>query len=521
MEAALAYPQMMPYGIDMSLTFIEHPHQRAAQETLRKMIESHLQLYSLFGISKGNGPIYKQLATFLEGLIRSSILPPGERLPSERELAILLGLSRTTVAAAYGEVIAMGLARPHVGQGTFVAFPRHEETNLVPPPPPWAQPPLVLLDHLLTSSTFPPHHEPHLISFAAGMPAPEALPAEMDEIIHHIVTARPAGAFGSTPAAGLPELRKQLALWMMPYRLTSAETAEEVVVTTGAQQALDLIARFFLHPGDTVLVERPTALGALQLFKAYGAHVLDSDLTRLVLPPRQQKPRFFYVMPTWQNPSGRCLSYEERLALLHFSARYALPIVEDDPYGPIWFDAPPPPSLWELASSVPGAIVISLGTVSKILATGLRLGWLRSPQPYATAFAQLKQTSDLHTNTLAQWIVLEYLTSQRLEQHLMRIRPLYRKRCQQMQDAIERFLPTLDCQVPGGGFYLWCRLKGIKSLDLHAAALRHNVTFLPGPSCYVDEQENEWLRLSFAAHACEDTEEGIRRLARAVADLQA
>jgi 2-aminoadipate transaminase len=491
------------------------------QEILSNMIEPHLQLFHPFGISKGNGPVYKQLALFIEGLILSHILPPGERLPSERALAALLGLSRTTVTAAYEEVIAMGLTVTHVGKGTFVEPLQQDVTNLVPPPPPWAQPPPVLLDHLLTASTFPLSHEQRLISFAAGMPAPEALPEALDEIIHHIVTSDPAGAFGVTPAAGLPELRKQLALWMMPSTLIRAETREEVVVTTGAQQALDLVARFFLHPGDTVLVERPTALGALQLFKAYGAHVLDSDLVHLVLPPQQQKPRFFYVLPTWQNPSGRCLNYEERLALLRFSARYALPLVEDDPYGPIWFDAPPPPSLWKLASSVPGAIVISLGTVSKILATGLRLGWLRSPQPYATAFAQLKQTADLHTNTLAQWIVLEYLTTQRLEHHLTRIRPLYRERCQAMLKAIERYLPTLSCQVPGGGFYLWCTLKGIKSLDLYFVALQHGVTFLPGPSCYVDEKENEWLRLSFAAHAREDTEEGIRRLARAVANLQA
>ncbi len=484
------------------------------------MIEPHLQPFCPFGISKGGGPIYKQLATFLEGLIHSSILHPGERLPSERELAILLGLSRTTVSAAYGEVIALGLAVTHVGKGTFVEFAEYEVASVVPPPPPWAQPSLVLLDHVLATSTPPLHDEQRLISFAAGIPAPEAFPVDMDEIVRHIMATHPAAAFGSTPAAGLPELRDQLALWTMPYSIIRAETREEVVVTTGAQQALDLVTRFFLHPGDTVLVERPTALGALQLFKAYGAHVLDCDLTEPVLPSRQQKPRFFYVMPTWQNPSGRCLSHAERLALLHFSADYELPIIEDDPYGPIWFDAPPPPSLWELASSVPGAIVISLGTVSKILATGLRIGWLRSPQPYAAAFAQLKQTADLHTNTLAQWIVLEYLTTPRLDQHLARIRPLYRERRQTMLKAIERFLPELSCHAPGGGFYLWCTLKGIKSLDLYAAAQQHGVTFLPGPSCYIDDEENEWLRLSFAAHDLEDTDEGMRRLARAAADLQ-
>ena len=484
------------------------------------MSERNLQLFRPFQASKGKGSLYKQLAAFIEALLRSHLLQPGDRLPAERELATLLGLSRTTVTAAYGEIIALGLAATAVGRGTFVEIPEQSPSDVLPSLPPWAQPPPILLDQLLTFSTrslHSAHDQSHLISFAAGMPAPEALPEDLREVIQQLVQTDLSAVLGTTPAAGLPELRKQIAMWMTPFETIRAKTQEEVIVTAGAQQALDFVARLLVRPGDTVLLQQPTSIGALQVFQSYGARLLPFDLAHPGSVSLETLPKLLYLQPTWHNPTGQSLTLEERREVLTFSAHFGIPVVEDDPYGPLWFYQVPPPSLWSLAPSIPGSQVISIGTCSKILASGLRIGWIRSHNPYAHLFAQLKQTSDLHTNTLAQWVALEYFSSKRLEAHLVRLRSLYHQRCERLLALLRHRFPKLSCQPPSGGYYLWCRLPGIQSLGLLPFALQQGVAFLPGPSCYPVEGGTEWLRLSFASPALDSMEEGVHRLASAVA----
>jgi 2-aminoadipate transaminase len=462
-------------------------------------------------------PLYRQLGDALAGAIADGTLGEGERLPSERDLAVSLGVSRTTVVTAYRELEARGLVRGHVGRGTFVCAADE------PADAPFAWRGRVALgaqralDPSLRGilSAAPPG----AISFGAGVPAPELFPLELFRRVADDVLRRdPTTAFGIGPTEGQPGLRIALAARL-------GARPEQVLVVAGAQQGLDLIARCLLDPGDAVVIDRPGYLGAVQTFRSAGANLVGWDVERadpdeledLVL---RYHPKLLYTGPTFQNPTGRTLALDVRRELLRVAARYRLPIVEDDPYGELWFDRPPPPSLFSLDDR---GLVIYLGTASKTLGAGLRLGWLVAPPSIVEQLTLVKARGDLFTNGLTQLVLAEIVGARAYARHLAGLRTEHAARHAALAAALCRRLPAgaLSWRPAEGGLYIWCRLRGATDAGaLQQRAQAAGVTFATGEPFYADGLGRHELRLCFTGVGPAGIDEGARRLATAFAAVQ-
>jgi DNA-binding transcriptional MocR family regulator len=468
---------------------------------------------SLLGL-EGDGPLYRRLADALAGAVADGTLAEGERLPSERDLAASLGVSRTSVVAAYRELEARGLVRAHVGRGTFVCAAGE------PADAPFAWRGRVALG---ARRALDPQMRGILadagsstISFGAGTPAPELFPVDLFRRLADAALERdPRAAFGIGPTEGQPALRRAVAA-----RLKARP--EQVLVTAGAQQGLDLIARCLLDPGDAVLIDRPGYLGAIQTFRSAGAAPVGWDAERADPDELEDlivryRPKLLYTSPTFQNPTGRTLPLDVRRELLRVAARYRLPVVEDDPYGDLWFDRPPPPSLLSLDER---GVVIHLGTASKTLGAGLRLGWVVAPPAIVEQLALVKARGDLFTNGLAQLVLAEILGGRAYDDHLVALRAEHKIRHAALAAALRRHLPAgaLAWRPATGGLYVWCRLRGaLDAATLLERSQAAGVTFVPGEPFYGDGVGRHELRLCFSAVPPARIEEGARRLARAVA----
>jgi DNA-binding transcriptional MocR family regulator len=380
--------------------------------------------------------LYAQLAAALAAAVECSDLEVGARLPSERDLAESLGVSRTTVVGAYRELEARGLVRSHVGRGTFVC------AGIEPPEAPFAWRGKVaraaqrVLDPTLgTLVRWSANAD--LVSFAAGGPAPECFPLREFEAITARVLHSEAGAvLGHGPTEGQPRLRRALAA-----RLDVRP--EQVLVTTGSQQGLDLVARCLLDPGDTVIMDRPGYLGAIQVFRAAGAAVAGWDAGRADLDELEDlvlryRPKLLYTNPTFHNPTGRTLTVRARRGLLELAARYRLPVVEDEPYRELHFDAPAPPSLLHLDGH---HIVIHLGTLSKVFAPGLRIGWLVASEAIVDQLSLLKQRTDVYSPGISQLVAAECITRGLLDAHIRSLRVEHARRLEAMARALAPHQP--------------------------------------------------------------------------------
>ncbi|HEY0083431.1 MAG TPA: PLP-dependent aminotransferase family protein [Pyrinomonadaceae bacterium] len=456
--------------------------------------------------------LYAQLAGALEAAIEREELTAGTRLPSERVLAGQLKLSRTTVAGAYRELEARGLLRSHVGRGTFVCA-RAETADA---PFAWrgkvsafaqqsADPALRNL-HLDTMN-------PRLISFAAGIPAIECFPhAEYRRLIEQVLRESSDAVLGPGPTEGQAPLRKAIAA-------RAGTRAERVLILSGSQQGLDLVARCLLDAGDTVVLDRPGYVGAIQTFRAAGAKLVGWDTVRGDLDELEDlflryRPKLLYTNPTFQNPTGKVFSLRERRDLLRLAVRYRIPVVEDDPYRETYLDAaPPPPTLYELDEH---NIVIHHSTFSKVLAPGLRLGWLVASEYVVDQLALIKQRETLFTEGLSQLVVAELMRGGLFDEHLARLRREHARRRDRMSAALARHFPakTLSFARPKGGLYFWCRLgHGLKGRQLLQRAMTPGVAFANGEIFYADEAGAHELRLCFASQTGDRIEEGIKRLA--------
>lgn len=379
--------------------------------------------------------------------------------------------------------------------------------------------------------------KPGMISFAGGLPAPEVFPSERFEDACHKVLAQQASLalqYGATE--GYQPLRELIADNMARYGIKAK--VENVLMTSGSQQALDLIGKLFINTGDRVLVEAPTYLGALQAFNVYGAEYVsvpsdDNGLrTDLLEAPLRSGPKFMYVLPNFQNPAGTTLSEGRRHELVLLADRYGIPIVEDDPYGQLRYEGEHLPSLVVLDRENLGrdngysiGNVIYLSTFSKTLAPGLRLGWIVAPPEVIGKLAQLKQGADLHTSTFTQFVAYEVARDGFLDQHVKLIRRVYRERRDVMLKALEEFFPpSVTWTHPQGGLFLWVTLPtGLDMKAVFQSALEQNVAFVPGESFYANDGQDvascegcRHMRLNFSNAAPEQIREGIRRLAAAV-----
>lgn len=359
---------------------------------------------------------------------------------------------------------------------------------------------------------------PEVVNFAGGLPAPELFDAEGIAAAYRDVLAESAGrALQYATTEGEPALRAALAA---RYGARGLPTdADGVLVTTGSQQALSLLATALLEPGDVVLVEDPCYLAALQAFRFAGARVVavpgdehGVDPAALEELVARTRPKLFYTVPTFQNPTGRTLPAERRAAVASVAARRGLWIVEDDPYGELRFEGDRVPWI----ATYPGAEdrTALLGSFSKVMAPGMRLGWLRAPAGLRRACAVAKQAADLHTPTVNQLAAARYLADRDLDGHVARVATAYRERRDAMLDGLAAALPEGSTwNRPQGGMFLWARLpSSYDTTALLPRVVQHDVAYVPGAPFYAGEPDRSTLRLCFVTQAPGEIREGLRRL---------
>ena len=363
--------------------------------------------------------------------------------------------------------------------------------------------------------------KPGIISFAGGLPSPKTFPiAEFDAASHKVLSEDGQAALQYAASEGFPALREAVAA-MLPWNVDPAQ----VLITTGSQQGLDLVAKILIDGGSKILVETPTYLGALQAFTPMEPAVVSvaSDDEGVVvddLVAKAKDARFIYLLPNFQNPTGRSMSETRRAAVSAAAAQAGLPIIEDNPYGELWFDEEPPLPL--SARNPEGCIY--LGSFSKVLAPGLRLGFLVAPKHIYPKLLQAKQAVDLHTPSFTQRMVAEVLKGNFLDRHVPTIRALYKSQRDAMLVALEREMAGLDVQwnTPAGGMFLWARLpEGMSAVDLLPQAVEHGVAFVPGAAFYADHADARTLRLSFVTASVEQINIGVKALAEAIRSARA
>jgi DNA-binding transcriptional MocR family regulator len=368
--------------------------------------------------------------------------------------------------------------------------------------------------------------QPEVISLAGGLPAPELFPsAELAREAERLLREDGARALQYSTTEGYEPLRAWIAAHMT-CAWGAAVAADEILVTSGSQQGLDLTAKLFLDEGDLVLCESPTYLAALQSFQVFGPRCLGVptdddglDLAALERVLRRERPKFIYVIPNAQNPSGRTWSLERRRAFVELVTRHEIPVVEDAAYGDVIFDGAIPPALKAFDSA---GLVVTLGTFSKILCPGLRLGWVAASPSLREKYVILKQSTDLHTPTLTQMLAARWLQSADFGANLARIRALYRERRDVMVEALERELPGLHFTRPLGGLFVWLQLPaGIDARELLRRCLERQVAFVPGASFFAGNPQPNTARLNFSNMPPERIREGIRRLAAALRQMSA
>jgi 2-aminoadipate transaminase len=375
---------------------------------------------------------------------------------------------------------------------------------------------------------------PEIISFAGGLPASDVFPSQrFREACDRVLQQQPHLALQYGATEGYEPLREMIARHVGRYGIKVK--TENVLITSGSQQALDLIGKLLINPGDLVLVEAPTYLGALQAFDVYGAEYVsvrsdeDGLCSELLEAPLRSGPKFMYVLPNFQNPGGTTLSEGRRHQLVLLADKFGIPIIEDDPYGQLRYEGEHLTPLVVLDrenlrrdTGYSIGNVIYLSTFSKTLAPGLRLGWIVAPPEVIAKLVQLKQGADLHTSTFGQMVAYEVARDNFLDEHVKLIRRVYRERRDAMLEALtEQFPPEITWTRPKGGLFLWMTLApGMDAQRLFEAALRENVAFVPGESFYAPnghrENAHRQLRLNFSAVDPERIREGVRRLSIAV-----
>ena len=399
---------------------------------------------------------------------------------------------------------------------------------------PWAQR-YALRTHRMSSSAIREMlkltQQPDIISFAGGMPAPELFPIEeMKTACDVVLSEMGAAALQYSTTEGYAPLREMLARNMARYGINV--DADNIVITSGSQQALDLIGKLLINPGDRILTENPSYLGALQAFTAYQAQYvtvpIDDDglqVAKLEAALRTG-PKFMYILPNFQNPTGVTLSLTRRYDLIALAEEYGIPIVEDDPYGQLRFEGEHLKPLVMLDAEYEGCEgsgsytgnVIYTSTFSKTLAPGLRLGWIVAPKDVAAKIVQMKQGTDLHTSSFDQMVAYEVARGGFLDQHVRRIRTVYRQRRDVMLRAMDDcFPPEVHRTHPQGGLFLWVTTpESIDTTDLLKEALQQKVAFVPGHSFHPNGGGHNTMRLNFSNASEEMIVEGIRRMSVAI-----
>ena len=358
---------------------------------------------------------------------------------------------------------------------------------------------------------------PGIISLAGGLPSPDSFPIEaMREATARVLRDAPREALQYAASEGFAPLREWVATQMAAKGVVV--DPEQVLITTGSQQGLDLVGKVLIDAGSRIAVEAPTYLGALQAFAPYEPEVVTVACDEHGPLPEgliaAQGARFLYVLPNFQNPSGRCMGEPRRAALAKAARRIGLPLVEDNPYGDLWFDAEPPAPL----ASRWAEGTVYLGSFSKVLAPGLRLGYAIAPASVMPKLLQAKQAADLHTPGFNQRVVFEVIRNGFLDQHVPTIRARYKAQRDAMRAALESHMPT-GCHwtVPSGGMFFWVELPDdVDAVALLPKAVELGMAYVPGSAFFASDPKFNTLRLSFVTVAPDLIERGVAMLAQAL-----
>ncbi len=450
--------------------------------------------------------------------VRDGVWHPGEKLPSERELAELLKVSRTTVTAAYGELEQRGSIRRLPGKGAFLcALPISEESFS------WSgkvsnsansldEPVLELLARRAGGNDI-------RYPLCAGTPSLEIFPKESYRTsVGRVLSEGLPGALAVAQTEGQWHLREALARWI-------GVDPHEVMIVAGAQEAIDLVSRCLIEPGDAVVIDSPTYPGAIQSFRSAGAQLLPwgtgwslSQLEDLFL---RFRPKLLFTMPTFHNPTGRVMTLKTRTGLLELASRYRVPIIEDDVYGRTFFGSHAMPEcLYKLDKR---SQVLSMSTFSKMLAPGLRIGWILAPLYMVKQLSLIKMRSNLFTGGMNQLALADLVCSGELDKHLERLREHHAELCtsavRALQPAIEQ--GWIRCRIPSGGLYLWCRiLLSIDSDQFFATCEANGLSIAPGDAFEPDrsKENSAYFRLCYTAAPLHVVVEGVRVLTRVLAE---
>lgn len=475
--------------------------------------------------------LYIQIKNQIRDMIYSNRFPLDYMLPSERELAKILDVNRSTIIKAYEELKAEGLIDSDVGRGTFVVF--SDKDTLSNKRNSFKK--YLFWDEIYSESSRKNDYDvisrimniddnDNTISFAGGIPAPNLFPKdEFEKIQIGLLKNEVESIFLHSPVEGTKELKKELKKLMLNREVRVS--TKNIMVTSGAQQGLDLIVRTFVNPNDVILVEEPTFFGAIQLFQALGAKVvgvpIDENGIRVDVLEyliNKFKPKFIYTIPNFQNPTGITMSLRRRLELMRIVENYGIPVIEDDPYGEIRYEGEDIPPLKALDKN---NYVIYLSTFSKVISLGLRVGWIVAPERVINKLSLFKQLTDLHVNTLSQHMVCEFLRQDYYQKHIKKIKKEYCLKRNLMIKELERSFKELEVYKPQGGFYLWCKFSdNINPTLLLKTSIRNEVNYIPGNSFYVkDERKNNFIRLNFTYPKNEEIITGIKRLKKSLDEI--
>ena len=475
-------------------------------------------------------PLYRQIKAFLEEQIVSGALAPETRLPASRELSGELGVSRVTVTNAYADLEADGLIWTRVGGGTFVAsasnavWARAEARSAPCDWPVWQQ-------ALMGRSGLPIRRDPDslhsdalgndVISLGDGVGDNELFPLQdFRRALSAVFHRDGQKALGYGDRAGYLPLRTTIAQILSLQGIPTQPS--EVLITSGSQQGIALVAHVLLRPGDAVLVESPTYVGAIDLFRSMDVRLVGvpADSEGMVVEQVEElvasaRPKLIYTIPTFHNPTGTCLNSVRRRRLIEIARKFNVPILEDDFAGELRYEGRAQPALKALD---PGGLVIFVRTFSKILMPALRVGFLVASGPVYDCLLNSKRTLDLATSDLIQRALDGFITVGKYQSHLRRACRVYRERRDAMLDALTRHMPPgVQWRKPEGGLFIWLQLpESLSARELSPLAGKEGVLFSPGSAFFPGERDQPYLRLTFATQPPAAIEAGISRLARAI-----
>jgi DNA-binding transcriptional MocR family regulator len=465
-------------------------------------------------------PLYLQIQKQIEAAIISGKLPAGFVLPSERRLAEDIGVNRNTTIKAYEKLKDDGLLDSKIGKGTYVIYEKHAVPEIEGAGQLyWDQMggnysfrnSAMIMTKIMSAV-----QTKNSIPLSGGFPSKEHFPQKQFEIIAAEVLSKRNDSLFQTPVQGDQKLLKTLRDYL--YRGKSiVSQQDEVIVTSGSQQGLNLIIDTYIRPGDRVIMENPSFFGAIHLFKKAGAQIITTDirggkldLNHIEYNLKRTPVKFIYLVPNFQNPTGYLMDMDTRKQLLYLSKKYGVPIIEEDPYGQLYYESYTP----TLKSMDRENYVIYIGTFSKTISPGFRVGYIVADHQVINRLIMLKQFVDIHANSISQLMIESFISKGLYEEHLEKMRQLYKTKRDYMMERLDEMSGMLDYERPKGGYYFWCQLlEGLSVNELHEMGRKEGFDFIPGEFFYSNAIEGtDFMRLNFTYSTIEQIAQGMDRM---------